>query len=589
MVPRQWAKRFSVILVLVAWLCLGLAAPIILGLYSPDMASDAVEAAPSDAYTIVAPVLLSATPRIWIERGTLSYVDNLGKPIPLADAGPGQNIRLSNATIVVAADAPAERNATEPLAPLPLAPLMEALLEGRYESLSLRRTTVMLRLFDDSIESILDVKADVSLRRRGQVSIKGSGVVRGQTVALDTTANVAQIERKSGIPPRLPIKLSLKGPRIDLSFDGRLQMSPSELALQGFGELAIPSIREVARWFGANWPSGAGLREASVRGQMTLQRNSLTFENAVVRMDGNEATGVVALRVGSPRPIITGTLAYKQFDAKPYVSGRASDPFDGMTWSSLAGGVLTVPLGLHLDADLRVSADKVVLGGIETGRAAATVSLKDGRLLADLADIKFNGGEGGGQITADYTGFVPKFTFRGKLVHVEMGPLAAGLIGQPALQGAANIVGDLAGSGGTMQEVLNGLVGKIVVRSLGDVKVGLDLRSLVAAARLKDVVGWSAAQRGITNFEQLDLRLVLRDGSILTESMEARSADGSWSATGVVNLLSERIDIKLSQSGATAAAVPAGVAPIAVLELDGSLRAPTIRASTSADGTSSRR
>ena len=587
MVHERQARRFSAVAALTVWLGLGLALPIVLSLYSFDIVSDAVEAAPSDAFTITEPVTIVGSPNIRIERGTIALVDGQGRPVSLVDNGPGSNpvpaghsVRLFNATIVIGG-AIGPQGSVRHRSSDAVAPVVEALAAGRYETLSLRRTTATMSFLGDAPETITDVKAEVSLRRRGLVAVKGSGVLRGQPITLDATANTGQIERSGPASSRLPIKLSLKGTHLDLGFDGRLVTAPEEIGLQGQGELTVPSIRQAARWFGAHWPSGPGLRNAAIRGDMSLTRNTLTFENASARMDGNEATGVLAMRVGAPRPVVTGTLAYKVIDTKPYFAGNPREAAEPFSWSTFAAGVLTVPLGLHLDADLRISADKVVLGGFELGRSAATIALKDGRLLADLAELKFNGGEGGGQITADFTRYLPKFTLRGKLDRVDLGPLSSSLTGRPIVQGQANVVADIAGTGATLQDVFQGLAGKFAVRLPEGVRVGLDLRALATAARTKEVTGWDPAARGSTNFDQMDLRLVLRDGTVLTQSAEARSADGTWSATGVVNLLSNRIDVRLTQSAGSPAAPAANVAaPQAVLELHGPMNGPSISAGT---------
>lgn len=584
MAQTRQRRRLSATVALATWLGLGLATPIIVSFYSPDIIGDAVEAAPSDAFTITEPVVIASSPSVRIERGTIALVDKQGLPVPTTAHGlgtaAGHNVRLFNAVVAIGGQQPSPQ-----VAQGIVAPLVEALISGRYETLSLRRTTVTMKVLGDTPETITDVKADVVLRRRGLVTIKGTGMLRGRSIAVDATANAAQLERLQTGATRLPIKISVKGAHIDLGFEGRMSMSDGEIDLRGQGELAVPSIRQAARWFGAYWPSGPGLRNAAIRGEMSLARQNLTFEKANVRMDGNEATGVLAMRGGAPRPVITGTLAFKAIDTKPYFASpdAAALTAEPLSWSSLAAGVLTVPLGLHLDADVRISADKVVLGGVEFGRSAATVALKDGRLLADLAELKFNGGEGGGQITADFTGYLPKFTVRGKLERVDAGSLSSSLMGRGAaqghlLQGQAHIVADFAGSGATLQDVLKGLTGKFVVRLSDGVRLGLDLRGLAAASRLNEVTGWEPATRGTTGFDQMDLRLVLRDGTVLTESADGRSGDGIWSATGFVNLLSNRIDLRLTQTATTPSGPPgATTMPLAVLEVRGPLDKPSIR------------
>ena len=579
---RRLSRSFSVAIAVLAWLCLGVLLPLAMSFYSADIAMDIVEAAPGDSYAVTEPVILNDTPLVRVERGTLAIVDANGRPVVNAATGtdaasPGRHIRLFNATITLSGGSSRQpgREAREQI----FAPVVEALVAGRYETLSLRRTTLVINVLGDGPEIISDVKAEVSARRRGLVSIKGSGLLRGQNVTFDSTVNPARLESSRNGPVRMPLKLALKGSFVDLAFDGRMTLAPDELGLQGQAEMTLPSGRQVARLLGAYWPSGAGLRDLSIRGQMTMTRQTLTFENAAVRMDGNEATGVLAMRMSQPRPVLTGTLAYKAFDANPYLANFAREPLDMLSWRSLAAGVLTVPLGMHLDADLRISADKVQIGKVELGRSAATVALKDGRLLADLAELKFNGGRGGGQVTADFTGYLPKVTVRGKLDQVDMGRLSGNLmasgtaVGQPLLQGQASIVADLSGTGATLQDVLKNFTGKVAVASQTGGRLGVDLRSLAAAAKDRETTGWGAAVRGVTAFDQLDLRLVLRDGTILTENAEARTAEGTWSATGVVNLLSDRIDLRLTQGP-----IAGGGARQGALEIHGPLSEPKIKA-----------
>jgi AsmA protein len=581
MAQKRRARRFSAIVALIAWLGLGLAAPIVISLYTSEQVGDAVVAAPSDAFTISDPIVIAASPGIRVDRGTIALVDQQGKPVPITGSmaeggtGSGHTVRLFGGAVTLMGALqipPGRRSATAPLA--------DVLASGRFETLSLRRSSVTLDMLGQTPETLTDVDAEISLRRRGQVSIKGTGSLRGQRVNLDATANFAQIDRKPGEPQRLPVKVSIKSNSLDFAFDGRMLIERDGLGLLGQGELTVPSIRRAARWFGAYWPAGPGLRDMTVRGQMSVSRNALSFEKATFRMDGNESTGVVGLRIGTPRPVVFGTLAYKHIDAKPYLTETAGDP-EPLSWSTLAAGVLSVPLGQHLDADLRLSSDKVVFGGLELGRSAATVSLKDGRLLADLAELKFVGGEGGGQITADFTGLLPRVTLRGKLDRIDAGPLTNALAGRPILQGQANVVADLAGGGSTLRDLMHGLAGKVTIRVQEGARIGLDLRAMAAAARTRVFVGWEPGTRGTSSFDEIDLRLVLRDGSLLTESAEARAGDSIWSATGVANVLAERVDLRLSHTVGTTPAAKAK--PSAVLEFRGPLRNPAVSSAVEQD------
>ena len=578
MAHRRWARTVAVVIAVVAWLCLGLALPIVLSLYSKDMASDAVEAAPADAFTISHPVALSSAPRVVIERGTVAFVDASGTALPTSasenapPAQPSQNLRLYNAVLTFGSEAAPASSVTIPA--FPASPFTEMLAAGRFDTLSLRRTTIVLHGLFETPEALTDVKADVSLRRRGFISLKGSADMRGNRVHIEALANVGQGERRGPLLSKLPLKLSIKGDHIDFNFDGRMMPSGDQFEMSGQGDLSLPSGRSLARWFGSYWPSGPGLRDIAVKGQVRVSRQALAFENAVVRMDGNEGVGVLGLRLRQPRPVVTATLAYKTLDVRPYLSMPRQITADRFTWSSLAAGALTVPLGMHLDADMRISADRVLLGTFELGRLATTIALKDGRLLADIADVKFNGGEGGGQISADFTGFVPKVAVRGKLVQVDLGMMSGSVAGAQLLSGKAGIVVDLLGSGATMNDLIRGMTGKIALRAQSSGKIYFDMKSLADSVKTSQASGWGAAPRGSTDFDNLDLRLVLRDGTILTEVAEAKASDGVWTAVGVVNLLSDRIDLRLSQASPSVGPGATLAAPLRAMELHGPLSAP---------------
>lgn len=575
--PTHVGKRrsWSVVLIMLVWLGLGLAAPIVMSLYSSDLSMHGVEASPGDTFAISQPVVLALEPHVKLERGTVMFVDHYGKPVahlPSGAAVTSTHILLDHATLSIAGATGGKTGLGESLAPL-----VQALAASRYDTLSLRRSTILLNPFGEGSEPVTDVRAEISNRRKGGIAVKGTGQIRGQKVSFDVVAGGPVAERGRTAPARLPIKLSLKGAQIDAQLDGRLTLGP-QLALHGPGELTIQSGRQVARWLGAYWPTGPGLREISAKGQVSVEAQTFAFDKATFRMDGNEATGVMALRLGNIRPLLSGTLAFKAFDAKSYLAAAPGEPRETLNWASLTAGALTVPLGMHLDADVRVSAARVQIAGLELGQSAATIALKDGRLLADLAELRFNGGNGRGQIGADFTGFTPKISIRGKLDNVDLGRLSSALTGQSFVQAPATIVADLSGGGTTLNDLLRGMSGRINAKSQLPGRLGIDLKALAASSRNGVTTGWGTAARGATAFDGLDLKLVLRDGSLLTETAETQSADGGWAATGVINLPSNRIDLRLFQVPSSQHGAVGGVAvKAAVLDLQGPWDAPLIK------------
>ena len=236
------------------------------------------------------------------------------------------------------------------------------------------------------------------------------------------------------------------------------------------------------------------------------------------------------------------------------------EPF---SWTELATDTLNFWLGNSLDADLRVSADSVTVRSFELGRSAATVVMKDGRMLADFSEGSLMGGEVVGQVSADFNAAVPRIGIKAKLDRVDLARLSHAVVGHAIVNSPGAIVADLNAVGGTTQEILASLGGKLAIKSQAAGRLGIDLAALAATAKASEAFGWGAAGKGTTVFDQLDLRLVLRDGIVLTEHAEAGGSESALSATGMFNLAQERLDIRVTQTAPAPAAGKPAPAPSA--------------------------
>ena len=112
-------------------------------------------------------------------------------------------------------------------------------------------------------------------------------------------------------------------------------------------------------------------------------------------LDGNEASGALVLNLAGDRPLIDGTLAFSALDLTPYVEAARSQSFlfDRQTASWSAFDLSFPDHSAYVDADLRISAPKVALKGYGLGRGAATITVRSGKLLADIAELELYSGK----------------------------------------------------------------------------------------------------------------------------------------------------------------------------------------------------
>jgi AsmA protein len=546
------SRLTTFILATVICLLLAVVGPMLLNQRTTDepFAGYALMASPRDLHVVTSPIRLSAVPDLTLNRGALYADGNAAEGLPISRFvldGPvfylnasGLRSNASSFDGVPGADAAG------------VAPLVEQLTAMGFEGLTVRRGTLYVTTADGSLETISDIQAELTGWRKGQIVARGSFTVRGQRLAFDSTLAPAADKRA---PPRWPLKASLKGDLLEASFEGHLDVSEN-LQLSGQTEMATPSLRRAARWFGVPVPSAEGLNAATIKGQVSWARRILAIEKAKITIDGNEAAGTLALNLAGDRPLFDGTLAFSALDLTPYFEAvRAqSFVFDRQTasWSVYD---LTFPVIKHVDADLRISAPKVALKGYGFGRGAATISMRSGKLLADIAELELHSGTASAQITTNTNELVPNYTLRGKIENFEAGHAGTALLGSALLSGRSTLSVDISSDGQTPAEVLRKLSGKATLIMGEGGRLALDLKAL-RAAQAGAPPGWGALAKGQTALDQVEARAVIQDGVVIGDTVLARSGTFGISASGRIDLVEGTLDVRLAMKANVAAGRP---------------------------------
>jgi uncharacterized protein involved in outer membrane biogenesis len=540
---RNIISRFAaLVLATLACLLLAVLAPMLTVQRATDepFSGYAVMASPRDMHVITAPIRLSSAPDLTLNRGTLYADGNAASGTPISQFvldGPVFYLNASGGRGRAAGFDGSLAPNIDAIAPL----LIDQLLAMGFEVLTLRRGTLNVTAADGSWETLSDIEAELSGRRKGQIAARGSFMIRGQRVSFDAAFGLG--EKRA----RWPLKLTLKGDLLEASLEGQLH-AEAGLELAGQAELSTPSLRRGARWFGAPVANAEGLNAASIKGQINWARNAIAFGDARITLDGNEATGALVANFAGERPLIDGTLAFRTLDLTPYVEAARSRSFlfdrQTATWSAFD---LSFPLIRYFDADLRISTPKVVVKGQGLGAGAATITVRAGKLLADIADLELHSGKVSAQVTASINEIVPRYTVRGKVENFDAGPAAASLLGSAVLSGRSTLSVDLAGSGQTPAELLRTLSGKASLSVVEGGRVALDVKALrAAAARADGAAGWGALAKGQTGLDQIEARALIRDGVLITDAVQARAGTLGLAASGRVDLSERTLDLHLS-------------------------------------------
>ena len=581
--PKHPLRPSSLALAVLCCLLFLVIAPYLVSGRHLDLKGAAVFAASRDSYSLSSPVRLLGAPVVELESGTLSLPQSHGlarggEMIAMLITGSGPRLTLDDATFT------ADFSTAEPTflqtSAGSIAPLVASFQKLQFDALTIQNGSVRIKMADGSTLTLDDLAAEVTSKPTGTVRVAGSFSFRGEKVSFDTTLGPSAPTQ----PGARPITASLDSAMLSARLDGSLLFADNPRLLSQHAEVNIPHLRQAARWLGAGWPPGFGFDDFHAKGQLEWVNRTLAFQKAVLQMDGNEAEGTLSVNFAAARPAVDGTLGLKTLDLSKYLArGNAADQESGASLLTLVSGArgLEFPLIENVDADLRISSDSVVVPGLTIGHSAATVSLKGGKMLADIAELEIDDGtRGGGQLRIDTNGSHPSYDVHAKLESIDLGQAGKAIFGHPTIQGRGDVIVDLTADGDSGDSLLRSLDGKLCVTVDEGGQLGVDVNQLVTAATSsQQALLWRAAASTAIPIDRLDARFAVVNGVIRTETAQAMAGARAMKADGTIDLPGHSLDIELAIGDRARADAGEDVkpAPREVIDLRGPWVQPTLQ------------
>lgn len=429
------------------------------------------------------------------------------------------------------------------------------------DTLRLTRARVTVIAPNGATAHLADVNATITASRKGSYKLAATGRLNDQPIAVDAIWGEA-VAREGA--PQLPIRLTLRGPVLELSLDGHFKNTGLPQFV-GDAELQLPNLKRFARWTGLGRGVGQQFRSLAVSGPVDWTTRRMAFSKANIYVNGNQATGALTIKHAGNRLLLDGTLGFQELDL-------------GRSWPSFAAAREKASVEPHiltmLDADLRLSAAKVYGPAFEMGRAAVSIALNKGRLQADIAELEIEGGTAGGQVAIDLNQSSPQAVFKAKLKGVDAGRVLAPSLRRNALLGRSNLAFEGTLGGQVAGDGLSTLAGRGSFDLAEPGRIGIDVHALTHAARAAPIVGWAAAGKGGTAVETLTARFRMLNGALTIESLQARSGTQVLVCSGQLDVPARLMDIRIASGPSNT-----GEAPITaqdILLLRGTWDAPAI-------------
>ena len=312
------------------------------------------------------------------------------------------------------------------------------------------------------------------------------------------------------------------------------------LQLTGDTSFSTPSLRRTLEWFGTPMGAGSILGAAAINGTATITARAIQFDHAAMELDGNTAEGVLAISFAGARPAVQGTIATEKLDLSPYLEAAHADLTGTGPW-------LTAPAHIDfaraLDTDLRISAGQVILGPVQFGKTAASMSTNDKGLDVTIGEAEFYGGKLAAQITARPT---DKDLF-GK-AHVALSDVPASALasiaGITALDGTMNATFDLGSGGRIWGAFANGVKGAGTLTITDGTLNGLDVAGIAdtfADPLAEPLTGGSS---GSTAFSRLQSTFTVALGRLSTNDLRLEGNGWALAVEGSGSVLNGGVEAK---------------------------------------------
>ena len=430
----------------------------------------------------------------------------------------------------------------------------------------------------------------------GPLNVNGSLMVRG--APLTVSGRVASMQSLlSGQPVQIVFKVS--GPPFEAAYEG-IVGQVAGLSVDGSLKLQAVSARALGDWLGTSLPSNEHGDAVILSTELKATQSRVEFSNFQASLGPSTMAGSLVLDTQQKRRHLSGNLQISELDfgrllvkpsrdhapAREHSMPPAAARPPASTPPAKQGrerGWRDDPLNLSilglLDANLAVSAQRLIHKEIKTGPARFTVTLEGGIARVAVEEVDLYGGRARGLLMLDGSGDVLVASNNLILDRVALRPLLADALQFPWLEGSGKIYLELAGQGLTERQIVESLNGKFEVASADGAIIGLDVGKIVRNLQRARLPSLTPSPDEKTPFSELAATFTVTNGVARNQDLRLVSTHLQLSGEGSLDLGPRQIDYTVRTKIGGGAPDPDAALKVGTLEVPVSIVGPWERPS----------
>jgi len=325
----------------------------------------------------------------------------------------------------------------------------------------------------------------------------------------------------------------------------------SEPRVSGSFNIPDVSLRKVLAELGQEVPKTDDadvLKAFSAGGKFNLRGENASIEDLAIRLDDTRFNGGLTVADFS-NPMIGFQLVGDKLNADRYLPpGSADEPVVQPTGDGEEEPVelpMEMLRALRLDGSFQLG--ELIISGITLNDLNLTVKADQGRIRINPVGAKLYSGEYSGDIRVDASGEQARINVDERITNIQSQQIVQQFMGKDLLSGLGNLTLKAEARGVVVEDLLRTLAGQAEFRFADGAVKGLNLAQMMrgATARLQGGRADADAPQE-TDFTELVGKLTFDGGKIRNESLDAQSPLFRIAGNGVVDMLEQTVDYRLT-------------------------------------------
>jgi AsmA protein len=250
----------------------------------------------------------------------------------------------------------------------------------------------------------------------------------------------------------------------------------------------------------------------------------------------------------SSKPLVKLDLDFQRLDIAvspaPAASSQSSGPQSSgpQPWSNATIDVNGLN---YVDAQVRISAAEINIGGAHLAPAAIDAAIASGVMRGTVSNLGAYGGQASGQLTVDATAGNPTFALSTDLVGVRALPLLRSLADFDKLDGKMQAKIAVRSLGNSQRAIISNLNGSVfAVFQDGAIK-GLNVAQMIRSLTASTLSGWQEGREQATDMTQLSASFRLDKGQATTTDLNLVGPLVRMTGAGTIDLGSKALAFRV--------------------------------------------